>query len=264
MLLLYAIALHFVAVPSRIKLQSQWQENRHVVEKYFHSPHQPATIYAGSSLTKRLDFGNSSSCAYNLALDGESTLTGLSAVQKSSHIPKMVFVEINVPERDANQGLVDHASGLLLQLSPMFYTENIPTNFVYSVLASLRQPKPFVLVIDESIRQSELSRHMESYKHPLDPAVLQRSMDQYRTIISRLENKGTAVVLFEMPVHASLEKMTRPVQVRTAFQRTFPSNQFLRFEELTGGVDLQTMDGIHLGPGEAKTVAAGLSRYGKC
>jgi len=89
----YGIFLEFGPKPTQARTQSQWQNNQLFVEKFFRAKKTPEVIFVGSSLVLRL--GGDYPCAYNLALAGDSVLTGLSILAKSGRVPRKVFVEIN-------------------------------------------------------------------------------------------------------------------------------------------------------------------------
>lgn len=263
-LLLYAALIHFLPTPSRLKLQSQWQENRRTVEQFFLKQPAERMVFAGSSLTRRLDLKNGLACAYNLAVDGESTLTGLSAVQAARHKPARVFAEINVPERPVSQSLIDHGRSRLLQLSPVFLTENIPTNYLYSTISSWRQREITHAPVNPIARASELARQTSAYSKPLDSQVLANSIANYQSVIASLREQGVSVTLFEMPIHPSLESSARASQVRAAFIAAFGRANVLDFNALAEGVSIDTVDGLHLSVDEARAVVTNLARSQPC
>lgn len=262
--LLYAALLHIAPEPSRRKLQSQWQENRRTVEQYFQHRVPQDTVFVGSSLTRRLHVQDQLSCAYNLAVDGESTLTGLHAIRAAGYKPLKVFAEINVPERPVNQSLIDHGRSKLLSVSPVFWTDHIPTNYFYSTISSWRQREIIAPPASPAARASELARQTAAYGKPLDAKALERSLVAYRNIVAELESEGVKVLLFEMPVHPSLEGSTRATQIRAAFVNAFGPSNVLSVQQLAQGIAIDTVDGVHLSADEARAVVANLARLRAC
>lgn len=255
--LTYDFFLEYGPKPVQEKMQSQWQDNRYSIEKYFRdsktAPPQHKVVFVGSSLTKRLDFDEESECVYNLSLGGDSALTGLSAVARSVGKPRLVFIEINIPEHANNQELVEKASGFLPQLSAAFHIENMPINLAISFLYPAKKDKP-AKEVSESVRQNALAQGVQSFKVPLPSDTLKNNMAEINRLVGYLESKGTTVVFFEIPIHADLEFSTRAMQVRNAFSSNFQNYQLISFTELVGGGTMKTVDGVHLSDDDAKIV----------
>ena len=76
-----------------------------------------------------------------------------------------------------------------------------------------------------------------------------------------LQKRGTQVVLFELPVHPSLEDTPRARQIRSAFRATFPDLGFVSADELGRGEPIRTVDGVHLALDESSHVAASLASH---
>jgi hypothetical protein len=259
---IYSIFLEFCSRPVKAIMQSQRQDNQYAIEKYLRDSRvgitQHQVVYVGSSLTKRLDFDEESKCIYNLSLSGDSALTGLRVVANSNFSPRLLFVEINVPERSSNQDLIKSASGFLSQLSSVFYIENMPINLVVSFLSQLKKPEKEVI---ESVRLNALAMQVQQYKVPLSADTLKKNMDEFNRLVKHAELKGIKVVFFEMPVHPDLEYSPRALQIRKAFKSTFPNQKFLQFYEIAKDVNIKTIDGLHLSMDEAKFVVENMKMY---
>jgi hypothetical protein len=259
--LIYGLFLEYGPKPVHAKMQSQWQENRYALEKYFQDSKsgiaKHEVVYVGSSLTKRLDFADESKCVYNLSFNGDSALTGLSAIAHSAAKPRVVFVEINVPQRGIDQDLIAKASGFVTQLSAVFHIENMPINiansFLYSFVHSLKMNKPSKEV-NETVRLDALAMQVKVGKGTLSSDILKENLAEFSRLVKDIESNGTKVAFFEMPIHPDLEYSARTVQIRNAFKSSFPNNQLIDFTELAEGANIKTVDGMHLSDDDAKIV----------
>jgi hypothetical protein len=258
----YGVFLEFGPRPTEAKTQSQWQDNQLAIEKYFQLPKTPEAVFVGSSLTKRLIFNETDSCIYNLALGGESALTGLSVIAKSERMPGQVFIEINVPQRGINKDLIEKASGVLSGYSTLFNIGNMPVNIIYSFLRQGKKGESD-LPLNEAVLQNALALKRQEYKQILPSSTLDNSLSEFSHLAGVIESKGAKITFFEMPVHPDLENTPRALQIRAKFKQTFPNNQFVGFDELSNGLPIRTMDGEHLTSDEAKNAALVLRNYYK-
>lgn len=263
---LYTMLLESGLVPVRahMKLQSQWQSNQYVVEKYVRDSYADVggreVVFVGSSLTQRLSFSERASCVYNLSLSGDSALTGLGVIANATRKPKVVFVEINEPERSRNDVLIKKTSDQLSQVSPIFYVENKPVNLIIRLLPRTEKVEPSQ-EMNDTVRLSALALQMSVYKTQIPLDLLNKQMTEFRRIVDDLESKGIKVIFFEMPIHPDLEESPRAVQIRNAFKHQFYKNQLIGFRDLAKGRVIKTVDGVHLAVDEAKTVVKNVNEY---
>ena len=265
LLIAYATFLAYGPRPAHVKIQSQWQKNTFVVEKYFRlvragETSQPKIVLVGSSLAERLDFSRDEPCIYNMALTGESMRTGLNAIVKSGKIPKQVFIEINIPDRKNNTVLVEKASGMLPSVSRLFHTENIPMNFLFSSMASGKKGSSSSEV-SSKVLEIALESKRQTYSKAVQPGAIKIALSEVNELVRTLESRGTQVVFFEMPIHPTLEHSVMAQQVRSAFQQTFLQRKIVGYDDLAKGKALQTVDGLHLGSDEAAQVSSILQTY---
>ena len=260
----YSVFVEFGPRPARLITQSQWQDNQAVVEKYFRAEPRPQVMFAGSSLTTKLKFQEFGTCLFNLAVGGDSALTGLAAIVKSGDRPRKVFVEINVP-RPPNDELVARASRILPRLSSVFYTENMPMNLLLG-LSGWRVEKYWPtarsqnVANDAAVFQNALSLQIQGYDRPLPIHVIRPYLERLEALVISLEERGTEVVMFEMPVHPQLEASKVAAQVRSATKARL-KNRFIGYEELSQGLAIKTSDGVHLRGSEAKGVVGNLEPF---
>lgn len=258
----------FFQVEPDTPIQGYWKKNRNTISAYLQSPRLPVA-FAGSSLTAALKFAGMEQCVYNFGLIGESALTGLDVIKAGEELPRTVFVEINFPERESNQSLINSAEGFLAKKFPEFiYTT--PVNFFWQQLSgfyhSLRdQSQQKVDMVghpepqDRLLRELEIQR--ETFKNYLPSGFLVTKLAEFRIKIDELEQRGVKVIFLELPVHPELENSNRVVQVRAAFKRAFPDNDFVEFDVLSRGVHIKTADGLHLNDNDGKGVLANLRTY---
>lgn len=253
----YGLLLEYGPKPVQAIMQSQWQDNQFSIEKYLrdsksgHTQHK--VVFVGSSLTQRLDFDGESNCVYNLSLQGDSALTGLSVIANSVENPRQVFIEINVPQNGVNQDLINRGTALLPHLLPIFHVENMPINLALSFLHHIKNEKP-VNVSNDTVNLNALALQVRSYKELLPPENLSQNMGEFRRLVRDIESKGSKIVFFEMPVHPELENSPRAIQIRNAFKNLFQNYRLLSFQELSNPITVITADGLHLHKDEAITV----------
>ena len=258
---LFSVYLEIGPRPQLVKAQSQWAQNRYVIECFFRNKSNPKVILVGSSLSKRLDISSPDQCLYDLALSGGSVLTGLKTVVESQQRPHAVFVEINVPQRPLDLELISDARNYLRRLSPILYTENNPVNLLTSFLFQLGGGAT-ELAVQKKVFENALALNARDSQILIPDTLLHKNILEITTYTKILKSRGVPVVFFEMPIHPSLENNQRPLQVRNSFQRSsFPSSLFLDWKTLASGAQIHTSDGIHLLRDEAKVVINNLRIY---
>jgi hypothetical protein len=258
--LLYAAFVLLAPPPARVVTQSQWQTNRQVLEDYRQlakAKSSPPVVIVGSSLTRRLRPAQRDQCPLNLGLDGDSALTGLEAILRVEAPPKIVFVEINVPDRGLNEQQIAISFGLLSAWSGLFRVANAPVNIALSRIAGPERPVPDAT---EAAFRSAVDQATLQYAVPMAPASLNLAISRYRAIAVRLAERGVEVKYFEMPVEKVLVQSPRANAIRAAFTREFGSGAFVSSEELAAGAEIRTNDGVHLSAKSADWVASEFSR----
>jgi hypothetical protein len=258
------LCLHsaFVAYAPRlrdVRLQSGDQQNRHVIETFMRDPARPSVVLVGSSMTERLGETIGAGCAYNLALGGESALTGLAVLAKAEATPKQVFIETNVPERGVNARLVHEGTRALPRWIPALATQNMPVNLLFSALARFKAPAP--RGADTAVLRQALDVQRDVYAHPIPARDLAANLATLKAQVLRLESAGIRVVFFELPIHPSLEGTPRAVQIRSAFVAAFPSHRLITADQLARTAAISTIDGVHLTLDEAASVGRRLQDW---
>ncbi|MEO6745825.1 MAG: hypothetical protein ABIS28_06815 [Caldimonas sp.] len=259
LLCLYSAFVAYGPRPRDVRLQSGDQQNRHVIETFMRDPGRPAVVLVGSSMSERLGEEIGTGCAYNLALGGESALTGLAVLAKADATPKQVFIETNVPERGVNARLVDEGTRALPRWIPALATRNMPVNLLFSALARFKSPAP--RGADATVLRQALDVQRDVYAHPIPPGELAANLAALKAQVRRLEGAGSRVVFFELPIHPSLEGTPRALQIRAAFVAAFPSHRLLTADQFAAAATISTIDGVHLTLDEAKSVGRRLQDW---
>ena len=259
LLAVYAMFVAFAPEPRQKIFQSQDQLNKHVIERFRVDAGSRAVIYVGSSMTARLAPIIDQHCIYNLALTGDSSLTGLRLLTNSSITPKVVYIETNVPQRAANIRLIQQAEAWLPINWNVLDTENRPVNRMLSYLRQLRPVSP------TGVNPTQLKLGLEvqqaNYEQLIPLKLLEQQLVEIQKQIWALQKKHIEVVLFEMPTHPTLMNMPQALQIREAFRVLFPDLIYLTPEMVSGGKSIQTVDGVHLSMEEAPHIAAALANH---
>jgi hypothetical protein len=241
----YWSLLQFSAKSLTVYTQSQNQRNLHVIESFLFAEKAYDFVFAGTSLTQRIDFSKCSRSVFNCSLAGESSLTALGIVSASGKTPKKVFVEINFAEKDLNASLVKKRYSRVPLLSSLFLTKNIPINFFLTQKNRFQNTTRYDRV-NESVFVPMLEKETRRFSSPMEAAVLNQRIVAYREIVQTLEARGVAVVFYEMPVHPTLQGSVRAEQLRSEFRRNFPNNRVMDAQSIFKGKKVHTKDGLHL------------------
>lgn len=256
---LYSVFVSYGPRPHEVRFQSGDQLNRHVIETFMRDPGRPGVVLVGSSMTERLGETIGAGCAYNLALGGESALTGLAVLVKAGAAPKQVFIETNVPERRINARLVDEGTRALPRWIPALATRNMPVNLLFSALARFKPPAP--RGADATILRQALEVQHDVYAHPIATSELTANLVTLKEQVQFLESAGIRVVFYELPIHPSLEGTPRALQIRTAFVTAFPGHRLITAGQLAQPATISTIDGVHLTLDEAASVGRRLQEW---
>lgn len=255
LIVLYSLFLHFGPQPKNIRIQSQWQENRYVLEKYFRLSslevtQRPRIVIAGSSLSERLDFSEFKGCVYNISLSGESMMTGVAAVLNSGQRPTQIFIEINIATRPVNTNLIKNADRFLPRIAYIFRTENMPINKAFSFMASgTKGPK--ASSVNTVVFENALQSKKDAYQKQLPAELLESNLKELASLAESLKEQRTEIIFFEMPINPQVENLPQVIQIRTAFEKKFANYRLVGYRELVAENPIHTVDGIHLDPNEA-------------
>lgn len=243
-----------VVPPSSVGVTvSQEALNRQTVERYrFRS--NPPVVIVGSSLAARFASAVKKPCVYDLSIAGGSALTGLEIITQKPVKPRMVLVEINLLDRPIDTRFAERPLWFRQYLA-LTWVENSPVSRLLSFIAQLRRsggsgrPSPTGATLDAPLRLQQ-----STYDKPIPGATLADSIGELHRRLTRLTEAGVEPILFEMPVHPSLEQRTRARQIRAAVNQAFPDIRFISSATLTNGMPVRTTDGVHLDEDESSRV----------
>lgn len=261
--LMYALLLSLIKEPEKVRALSQVEENQKIAEKYARLMDAPNVVLVGSSMTHRLPIPVGQGCMHNLALNGESALTGLSLIEQSGVLPRHILIESNVLTRPLNADIVSHA---LLAAKPYGFfsrTENRPLN----VLLTLGRGISADSGRDTEVDSETLKRMIQIQSHKLASTMqsgdMSRGVEKLRELVQRLEHKGAEVAFFQMPVDEALSSLPGYTTPQRLIKSSFPRHAFYDAATLTDGAPVKTTDGIHLASSSAAFVAQRLSALTK-
>lgn len=284
---LYNVVVTFFWYPEIYMPEHQQQNNYITAQKYLYSNDRKIFegIIVGSSLARRIDRDSLKKVnIYNMCFDGLSIYDGLNAIQIKGEYPKRVFIEINVVDKDADKEMTNMLNNPITNIlranivamrdgkQPMRFIapplEHRILGFEYALYDWRHKNRskkkndivPAIgedhLVSADTIKSEEarpvnkafLDRNIERYH--LNSEKVYTYVDQLFYYVSDLQQNGTEVVFFEMPLHPLLLDTERTKTIRNAFLEKFPCEKYL-YLDFTDFSEYSTSDGLHLEPKSA-------------
>lgn len=253
----YALVLQIVK-PNIATASTSSLSNRVFVERYVYG-HPAPNVLVGSSLTRRLPASALGPDFTNLALDGQSALTGMAIVASAPTAPKRIYIEINQIALGADAALLHSVFH-----EPLFsLRKNIvalraayrPSNILYGLV---RGNKP----VDASGSRTMTPRQRDAVlvetgrllHQPLAPARLRAMVQAVKDNIARLDRRGIQPVFFELPIEREFRDLPLPAQIRATMRAAFPVTR--RCWIVLNLPKAETLDGLHLADADAGTAAA--------
>lgn len=245
---LFVIHVVFVGwFPSFGMATNQWQDNI-VKAQYFLYSEDTDTAMAGTSLSARI-LPDSIPSVHSVAFGGCAVEDGLWLVLSNPVAPRCVLVETNLFFRDGNDELVHKMTdGVIPQIKrwiPSLRECNEPICLLSGAMikwAGLNPQAATVSVNMEQLRDN-IQRLVTDDK-PLSEMELKRRMETLQSLILQLEQKGTKILFFEMPVNQEVYHLKELEQTRQAVKMAFPSTQYTYLPNDT--MTYLTTDGLHL------------------
>lgn len=227
----------------------------------------PDIVLVGSSMTWRLKEEYFATPGLrNLALAGGSPVTGLEVVANQPRLPKIILVEMNVLSRQTDAEIVDRYSRGASE--PWFFRP------VRAAVAAYEQRRHAPLTHDEvrlKLRQAveqppsdfdnrALVERARAQFDAEDPTETTRSNSRrIGELIRILEQRGTRVLLFELPYAGPIEHTRFAVSTREIVHAAFPDpKRWLPVQ--MNLAELRWADGIHLDERSAIVTAAAVER----
>lgn len=263
--LLYALAIQ-LARPDILSAPTVGLYNRVFLERYVYGEQSPI-VMVGSSLTARLPAADLGPGIVNLALNGQSAMTGLAVVAKSPQTPQRVLIEIN------QIGLGSDAQVLAQTFDEPLFTlrrhvlalrkSYQPVTVFYGLLRGRQAQdngaeRPMTPAQHaELVKASAQALSTAMPKHRLDDQIT-----EMRGYLETLRARGITPVFYEMPIDGPLRALPLPTQVRQAMQAAFPAPAYCW---ITPNMqEPRTVDGLHLALADAALAARRLRESAAC
>jgi hypothetical protein len=237
----------------------------YTLNRYFAGP-VPDVVLVGSSLTFRLSEAYFTTAhVRNLALAGGSPLTGLAIVANQPQPPRIVLVETNVLSRPVDEALVARyakGGGADRFLRPVRAIVATSENFSHTPPSrdQLRTELERLLgqppsSFDNSVYVARVLREQD-----VDPTEeVRASVARMKQLIPALEQKGTRVLLFELPQLPEVERARAVGITHAIVHAAFPDNdRWLRIDVTQD--QLRWADAFHLDERSAIIVARAIQK----
>lgn len=246
-----------------------FQTHRVKAEDFLLRDDVPQAILVGSSLSAVLP-GAALPGVYNLAFSGGSASTGLRLIEARGKIPKMLFIEVNMLTRPADENLlaeVLNAATLSRQRwCAACLTRNQPLTVVLSYLSWWRLKEPdeqaltgVPVAAPRTVAHSEalLAANLESAGKSVTAGAMDHLFTDLVPRLERLRGAGTRIVFVDMPLHPRIAGAAYNQSTLAAVQARFPQHawEWLRFQDR----EYRTGDGMHLQYPDALSVALSIT-----
>ena len=284
LLFIYDLSIRVFFSHLPVQSENQWSTNVITVQDLAARPTTPHTILIGSSLSARMDLGSLNDEVFSLTLAGKSTLDGLQILERTGHIPNLVLLETNVLTVLSDTTFIDQMfwepmhtlrqylpvlseryrplnNLRILLLSPIAILMDIPGSaftFWRKALGNNdRETRPKVtdygtpVSRNNSIFSESVNWEVKKYSVVPTKEVTQEAISQLREFVDILRSRGSAVVLFEMPMHPDVCAAAGVVHIRRAVRLSLPSETYLQLPSPECN-NYKTTDGLHLSVEEAQ------------
>jgi hypothetical protein len=253
---LILLATHAVLVNIKPNPKSQYpfQENAVKAQSFIYEEDKE-NIIIGSSLSNRMIM-NELPGIYNLSFTGLGIFDGLQIISYHEIVPKNIFIEINIIQREENANFLSHINSPVLApvkrhfpslregYQPIgMFAENLMEEVKGAKKNSIDTPN------DETFNRI-LNQEKGHYSEIPDEQFLTNQFIKLKKEIDKLEQKGSSIIFFEMPVNEQLCDLPRPRVIRKFFNEYFPPSKY-KYIEMPDCRDYTTTDGVHLSEDEA-------------
>jgi hypothetical protein len=237
-----------------------------MLSRYLREP-VPGIVLVGSSLTFRLkEEYFATPGVRNLALAGGSPVTGLEILVNRPQLPGLILVEVNVLSRATDAALVERYSHG--NTEPFFFRP------VRAAVAAYEQRRHAPLTHAQVVR--DLRRLVGQPPSDFDNRIYaDRALQQFNAedptgparsntkrieeLIRTFEQRGTRVLLFELPYSEPIEGSRAAVITREIIHPAFPdSSRWLPVD--VDRRELRWTDGVHLDERSAVIVVQAMER----
>jgi hypothetical protein len=242
--------------PQSTIFQGQLQSNYVTAQKLIYAEKIPPVVIAGSSLSYRFEHQMLPENTFNLSFGGGSPLTGMSILEKTKFMPKLVLIETNVAFRPIDNAFIDRIFHPILEPLKRHILicrdEYQPSVLILNVLKNNFYKKSSLKKIYESSNPKMVK---EIVRVALETESKPLRQDEIANIallaekVKKMKAQGVHVVLFEMPVHPQLANTIPAQQTRHWIKQYLPDVPVVQPDDLNR---YETKDGSHLTPQSAE------------
>lgn len=197
---------------------------------------------------------------YNLSLQALSLHDGLELLRHARRVPKVVLLEFNTASLGPNPAFLhDVLYSVLARAKPYLSPLREKYQPIGVVKALLRdgldqRPRrlsemPGAAPVPKPIFEAARSAVIRNFSIPDEELRLRSCFDSLYQHVAVLKQRGVAVIFYEVPVGAYVQRLPKAVRIRQFDQWYFPRILFKHI--LLPAETYQTTDGIHLPPQEA-------------
>lgn len=233
--------------PSLGMATNQWQDNM-VKAQHFLYDEDADTAMIGTSLSARI-LPDSIPSVRSVAFGGCAVEDGLRLILSKPKVPHCVLVETNLFLRNGNDELVEKMTkGIIPQVKrwiPSLRESNEPICLLSGLMikAAGINPQAAAMTVDMEQLKESIKRHLADDKSLSETELAQR-METIKPLLIQLEQKGTKLIFFEMPIHQELYHLKELEQTRQAVRKAFPKTRYAYLPNDT--TTYLTTDGLHL------------------
>jgi len=234
-------------LPSLGMATNQWQDNM-VKAQHFLYNEDVDTAMIGTSLSARI-LPDSIPSVRSVAFGGCAVEDGLRLILSKPKVPHCVLVETNLFLRNGNDELVEKMTkGIIPQVKrwiPSLRESNEPICLLSGLMikAAGTNPQAAAMTVDMEQLKESIKRHLADDKSLSETELAQR-METIKPLLIQLEQKGTKLIFFEMPIHHELYHLKELEQTRQAVRMAFPKTRYAYLPNDT--TTYLTTDGLHL------------------
>ena len=264
----YIIFIQYFSNPDKYTSEHQWQDNQITVQRFLYNHTDSINHFiVGSSLAFRLR-GEDLPGFYNLSYGGLSAFDGLNSLAKKNIYPRYLFIEMNFIDRPVNKEFNSSLNNPLMCVLRKhflaFRDGKQPISFIafpighrlslytlYVLQSGIHKIIPentYSNMKNKSINANPMETEIiprQMKRFSIEPADIDKTMKDLGKYVSVLEEHGTKIIFFEMPIQHQLENSPRCIAVRSAFYHNFPRDKYTYIDS-PDMKEYETTDGIHL------------------
>lgn len=289
----YSAAIHSKTPNYDEVPESQASANMVTAEDLLYAESVPDVVIVGSSLAHRLRPAMFDGDVYNLAFGGRGVLDGLGMLERLHAAPRLVLIETNLAIRrpgdvGSNDRLFTPGLYQVRHFLPALRERHKPLHDLWlgvatalkwtrgQVISFLRHPQAGAHdagdgaavtpspsgvqktgrtgIRDSPVYHKMVERQVRWYSVATTPELTTARVSQLLRMVENLTERGSTVVLFEMPVYAQVCGSPAYIHTRAALAAAFPSERYLTLPS-PDCARYQTTDGAHLDHDNAKRFA---------